>query len=41
MIEFATFSWGFVLSHVIAFTSGALIGRAAWEWVRGFFPWNR
>ena len=32
---------GTVWWSVIVFTAGALIGVPAWNWVRGYFPWNR
>tara|TARA_R100001509_G_C4803743_1_gene194009 strand:- start:181 stop:297 length:117 start_codon:yes stop_codon:yes gene_type:complete len=31
---------GTIWWSVLVFTAGALIGVPAWNWVRGFFPWN-
>jgi len=41
MIEFIAVSWGAVLSHVVAFGAGALIGKPMFEWLRTFLPWNK
>ncbi len=32
---------GTVFYTLVVFGLGAVSGKAIWEWVRAFFPWNR